>query len=107
MKPTKEALLHAGAAALIDVYSEAGCPVNCGRRQSNHIKEIIRNDIMCMEADIQQFWKKMMVTPAAAAPPRTEGMSAVDGTGGSSPPAEQDSDYESTDKDLLLVELAA
>ena len=82
------------------------------RRQSNRIKEI-SNNIMCKEAAIQGFRKKMMVTPAAAAPPGTEGTSAADsaeraadGTGGSSPPAEQDSDY-STDEDLLLVNLAA
>ena len=75
------------------------------RRQSDRIKEIM-NDIMCQEADIQEFRENMMVTPAPAAPPGTEGTSAADsaeraadGTGGSSPPAEQDSDY-STDEDL-------
>ena len=82
------------------------------KRQSNRIKEI-RNNIMYKQADIQEFQKKMMATPAA--PPGTEGTSAsdsaeraADGIGGSSPPAEEDSDYyDSADDDLLLVELAA
>ena len=66
------------------------------KRQSNRIKEI-RNDIMCKQADIQEFQQKL-----SAAAPRTEGTSAADSTeraadaGGSSPPAEQDPDY-STD----------
>ena len=74
------------------------------KRQSNRIKEI-RNNIMCKQADIQEFQKKMMATPAA--PPGTEGTSAsdsaeraADGTGGSSPPAEQDPDYSTDDEDL-------
>ena len=85
------------------------------RRQSNRIQEI-RNDIMCKQADMQELRKKMMmVTPAEAAPPAgTEGTSAADtaeraadGAGGSGPPAEQDSDYDSSDDNLYLVELAA
>ena len=85
------------------------------KRQSDLIKEI-SNDIMCKQADMQELRKKMMmVTPAEAAPPAgTDGTSAADtaeraadGAGGSGPPAEQDSDYDSSDDNLYLVELAA
>ena len=85
------------------------------KHQSDLIKEI-SNDIMCKQADMQELRKKMMmVTPAEAAPPAgTEGTSAADtaeraadGAGGSGPPAEQDSDYDSSDDNLYLVELAA
>ena len=42
VKPTKEALLHA-AAALIDAYSEDGCPVDCGPDWTpEHIDAAIR-----------------------------------------------------------------
>ena len=65
------------------------------RRQADRIEDI-RNEIMCKQADIEEFQK--MVTPAAAAPPTgTEGMRRR--SGGGSPPAEQDLDY-STDEEL-------
>ena len=92
--------LHDAEDKYDDLKGQEKPPKRTMKGQSNRIKEIW-NDIMCKQADIQEFQKKLSV-----AAPRTEGTSAADSTeraadaGGSSPPAEQDPDYSTDDEDL-------
>ena len=95
VKPTKEALLHA-AAALIDAYSEAGCPVDCGPdwtpehidaaiRRGAHpsadskealealhaeTKEKVKNGYskVLRYGDIKGLYKKLKISPVAMIP---------------------------------------